>query len=175
MVRVSLTAESLGELVKMHIPGLAIKFQSEFANGARESRRLTINKVPVDLQKFSSPSKEPKGASYSVRPIRIHHSSLSLPQASPTFLHSVMNMSLQTLKQAHMSKVPVLIYTDLGQANTHVCKLTLLPPSPKTKYYTSALVETNCQSIKDFFLIHLREKSLTTCNSESHLAPSPPS
>lgn len=47
----------------MLIPGLAIKFQSEFANGAREPRRWTSHKVPVDPQKFSSPSKEPKGVS----------------------------------------------------------------------------------------------------------------
>lgn len=62
MVLVSLTAESPGELVKMHVPGLAIKlFQSEFANGTRDSRRLTTYKVSVDPQKFSSYSKEPKG------------------------------------------------------------------------------------------------------------------
>lgn len=160
----------------MHVPGLAIKlFQSEFANGTRESRRLTTYKVSVDPQKFSSYSKEPKG-DFLQRETHKNQSQLPVlatSQSNP--LHSVVDMSPQILKQAHMNKVPVQHCTDLGLANTHVCKLTPFLTFPKTKYYTSALVETNYAPIKDFFLIHLREKSLTAGNSESRLVSSPPS
>lgn len=83
----------------MHVPGLDLKsLQSEFANGVRESRRSTAHKGLVDPQKLSLSSKEPEGASYAVRPIRIHHNSLSFPQASPPFLYNVMNTCSQIHK-----------------------------------------------------------------------------
>lgn len=54
MVRVSLTAESPGELVKMYVPGLAIKlFQSEFANRSRGVQEIDYT------QGFCGPTEVP--------------------------------------------------------------------------------------------------------------------
>lgn len=160
----------------MHVPGLAIKlFQSEFANGTRESRRLTTYKVSVDPQKFSSYSKEPKG-DFLQRETHKNQSQLSVlvtSQPNPS-TQCCGHESTNTQASPHEQGTCTYLYR-LRPSKTHVCKLTPFLTFPKTKYYTSALIETNYPPIKDFFLIHLREKSLTTGNSESHLAPSSPS
>ena len=146
----------------MHVPGLAIKlFQSEFANGTRESRRLTTHKIPVDPQKFSSPSKEPKGDF-------LQHETHKTQSQLPVLATSQPNPSTQccghesTNTQASPQEQGTCTYLyRLGSSKTHVCKLTLFLTFPKTKYYTSALVETNCAPIKDFFFSNSSQRKIT--------------